>query len=100
MRTFKVSAQTEWQYPLRYNIAPTQEIPVVRQVSSERKLSLMKWGLVPSWANDMKMAGGMINARSETAAEKPAFRSAMTKRRLRVEEAGQSHAAVFVPPTR
>jgi putative SOS response-associated peptidase YedK len=60
----------------RYNIAPTQYIPVIRQNSKEpvRELSLMRWGLIPSWAKDSSIAAKMINARSETAATKPAFR--------------------------
>jgi putative SOS response-associated peptidase YedK len=60
----------------RYNVAPTQAVPVIRQNPKEpiRELSLMKWGLVPHWAKDSSGAAGMINARSETAATKPAFR--------------------------
>ncbi len=61
----------------RYNSAPTQPIPVIRQHPKEpvRRLSLMKWGLIPSWAKDPSVAASMINARSETAHEKPALRS-------------------------
>jgi putative SOS response-associated peptidase YedK len=67
----------------RFNIAPTQEIAAVRKQSSssQRELALFHWGLIPSWAKDMKLAASMINARSETIAEKPAFRSALSKRR-------------------
>lgn len=67
----------------RYNIAPTQPIPVIRQHPKEpiRQVSLMKWGLVPSWAQDTSGAARMINARSETAAEKPAFRDSLRLRR-------------------
>jgi putative SOS response-associated peptidase YedK len=73
--------QDEWSP--RYNIAPTQQIPVVRQHPKEpiRQLSLMKWGLVPSWAKDTSSAARMINARSETAAMKPAFRDPLRFRR-------------------
>jgi putative SOS response-associated peptidase YedK len=88
MRTFNVSAQTEWQYPLRFNIAPTQEIPVVRQTSAGRELTLMRWGLIPSWATDPKIGYSMINSKSETAAEKPSFRSAMKKRRCLIPADG------------
>ena len=58
----------------RYNIAPTQPVPVIRQHPKEpiRQLSLMRWGLVPSWSKDTSGAAKMINARSETAATKPA----------------------------
>ena len=67
----------------RYNIAPTQPIPVIRQHPKEpiRQVSLMKWGLVPSWAKDTSGAARMINARSETAAMKPAFRDPLKCRR-------------------
>lgn len=67
----------------RYNIAPTQEAAVV--VGGEkRQLRLFRWGLVPPWAKDMKSAGRMINARSESVHEKPAFRRAFARRRCLV----------------
>jgi putative SOS response-associated peptidase YedK len=69
------------QLPLRYNVAPTQLVPVVRQTDAGRELSMMRWGLVPSWADDPKIGYKLINARSEEAATKPPFRSAMKKRR-------------------
>jgi putative SOS response-associated peptidase YedK len=67
----------------RYNIAPTQAVPVVPTSlnSDKRKLAMMHWGLVPIWAKDLKSAAKMINARCETAAEKPAFRTAFSRRR-------------------
>jgi putative SOS response-associated peptidase YedK len=67
----------------RCNIAPTQPIPVIRQNPKEpiRELSLMRWGLIPSWAKDSSAAAQMINARSETAATKPAFRDVLKSRR-------------------
>ena len=67
----------------RYNIAPTQPVPVIRQNPKEpvRELSLMKWGLIPAWAPNPSVAAQMINARSETAATKPAFRDALKSRR-------------------
>jgi hypothetical protein len=67
----------------RYNVAPTQPVPVIRQNPKEpiREMSLMRWGLIPSWAKDPSVAAGMINARSETAATKPAFRDAMKSRK-------------------
>lgn len=64
--------------PARFNIAPTQDALVVR-VSPETGLgtfSLLRWGLVPSWAKDLKFGARTINARSETVAETPAFRGA------------------------
>jgi putative SOS response-associated peptidase YedK len=73
--------ELEW-HP-RYNIAPTQPIPIIRQNPKEsvRKISLARWGLIPSWSKDSSSAAKMINARSETAATMPAFRDAMKSRR-------------------
>jgi putative SOS response-associated peptidase YedK len=64
-----------------YNVAPTQQVAVVFQEGPERVLGLMRWGLVPFWAKDPSIGSRMINARCETAAEKPSFRSAFRKRR-------------------
>ncbi|MCA9875835.1 MAG: SOS response-associated peptidase [Ardenticatenaceae bacterium] len=74
----------------RYNIAPTQPVLAVRTtaVSDQRELTLFRWGLIPSWAKDMKMGARMINARSETVAEKPAFRSAFKRRRCLIPADG------------
>jgi len=66
--------------PPRYNIVPTQAIPVIREASDgSRRLTMMRWGLVPSWAKDI--GDGLINARSETVNEKPSFRQAFRQRR-------------------
>lgn len=66
----------------RYNIAPSQNAPVVRDVDGKRRsLSLLRWGLIPSWAKDEKIGHRMINARAETLAEKPSFRKALQERR-------------------
>jgi putative SOS response-associated peptidase YedK len=72
-----VSDEPEWTP--RYNIAPTQPVPVIRQNPEEprRDLSLMRWGLIPSWAKDPSGSASMINARSETAGATPAFRDAL-----------------------
>ena len=74
----------------RYNIAPTQQVPVIRQHPKEprRELSLMRWGLVPHWARNMSGSAGMINARSETAATRPAFRDPMKFRRCLIPADG------------
>jgi putative SOS response-associated peptidase YedK len=74
----------------RYNIAPTQVVPVVRigAQGEHREVALMKWGLIPSWAKDAKIGNRMINARAETAVEKPAFRGAFKKRRCLVPADG------------
>ena len=63
----------------RYNIAPTQLVPIVRQNPKEpvRELSLFRWGLVPRWAKDPAVAARIVNARSETARTKPAFADAL-----------------------
>jgi putative SOS response-associated peptidase YedK len=69
----------------RYNIAPSQPVPVVRLKSAEakpgREIVLMRWGLIPGWAKDPAIGNKMINARAETLAEKPAFRAAVRRRR-------------------
>jgi putative SOS response-associated peptidase YedK len=74
------------QMALRYNIAPTQEVVIVRKTSEEspRQFAIVRWGLIPSWSKDAKLAGSLINARSETIAEKPSFRTAFKKRRCLV----------------
>ena len=72
----------------RYNIAPTQLVPVVRDESTERIISNLKWGLIPSWAKDAGIGNRMINARAETLAEKPSFREAFAKRRCLIPSSG------------
>ena len=68
----------------RYNIAPTQIAPIVRQTPNGRQLAMMRWGLIPSWAKDSKIAFSTINARAETVHEKPVFRDALKHRRCLV----------------
>lgn len=74
----------------RYNIAPTQPVPVIRQNPKEpiRKLSLLRWGLIPSWAKNASGAARMINARSETARTQSAFRDPIKFRRCLVPADG------------
>lgn len=73
----------------RYNIAPTQEVPVIRQsTAGERELAFVRWGLVPRWAKDPAIGARMINARAETLAEKPSFRTALQKHRCLVPADG------------
>jgi len=76
--------------PPRYNIAPTQPVAVVRirPGQPEREWALTHWGLVPSWSKDPSIGTRMINARSETAAEKPSFRAAFKRRRCLVPTDG------------
>ncbi len=64
----------------RYNIAPTQEIPVVAN-NGQRQIEFFRWGLIPFWAKDTAIGNRMINARAETLAEKPSFRNAYRRRR-------------------
>ena len=85
----------------RFNIAPTQLVPVVRATHAGRELTMLRWGLIPSWAKDPKIAHTLINARSETAAEKPSFRTAFRpppmlvaqRRILRMGESRQAEDA-------
>jgi putative SOS response-associated peptidase YedK len=64
-----------------FNIAPTQEVLTITNDGTDNRPELMRWGLVPSWAKDPKIGNRMINARSETLAEKPSFRTAFRRRR-------------------
>jgi putative SOS response-associated peptidase YedK len=75
----------------RYNIAPTQDVPVIRQrkePAGQRTLQMLRWGLVPSWADSLAGGAKMINARAETVMEKPAFHRALARRRCLVAADG------------
>jgi len=95
-------------FPPRYNIAPTQPIPTVMRVGEARQFRLMRWGLIPSWAKDPTKIGLLINARSETLNERPAFRNAMRYRRCLVpadgyyewSETGARMRPLFVYPAK
>lgn len=84
MKQFAAQAAPQLQLALRYNVAPTQQVPVVRMAGDYRELTTMHWGLIPSWAKDSKIAYSTINARADTIATKPAFRTALKKRRCLV----------------
>ena len=71
-----------------YNVAPTQEIPVIVRYDDVNHLDKYRWGLVPFWAKDPSIGNRMINARSETAATKPSFRTAFKKRRCLIPADG------------
>jgi putative SOS response-associated peptidase YedK len=73
-----------FEYVPRFNIAPTQEAPVLARDQAGTRMGLLRWGLIPSWAKEASIGSRLINARSETVAEKPAFRSAFAKRRCLV----------------
>jgi putative SOS response-associated peptidase YedK len=75
--------------PTHYNVAPTQPAAVVRVLraapdTGQREMTIMRWGLIPSWADDPAIGNRLINARSETAAEKQSFRAALNQRRCLV----------------
>jgi putative SOS response-associated peptidase YedK len=71
----------------RYNIAPSQPVPIIKN-DHRHELSFVQWGLVPSWAKDPSIGYKMINARSETVAEKPSFRHAFKRRRCLIPADG------------
>jgi putative SOS response-associated peptidase YedK len=71
-----------------YNVAPTQQVAAVLEDEGGRRLEMLRWGLVPSWADDPDIGARMINARSETAPEKPSFRRAFRGRRCLIAADG------------
>ncbi len=78
---------TQWQ--ARYNLAPTQPVPVICSVEGVgRHWYLMRWGLIPTWAKETSIGNRLINARSETVADKPAFRAAIRRRRCLIPATG------------
>jgi putative SOS response-associated peptidase YedK len=87
---FASVSRGEEDWSPRYNIAPAQPVPVIRQNPKEpvRGLSSMRWGLIPAWAKNSSGAAKMINARSETASTKPAFRDALKSRRCLIPADG------------
>lgn len=74
--------------PASYNVAPTQEVAAVLADDGVRRMELLRWGLIPGWADDPAVGARMINARAETAAEKPSFRSAFRQRRCLIPADG------------
>ncbi len=75
-------------FPPRYNVAPTQPIPIVRLIEGKRQFALVRWGLLPSWVKDPKAFTLLINARGESVIDKPAFRAAMKRRRCLIPADG------------
>ena len=71
-------------YQPNYNIAPGQNVLAIIHDGKKRRAGYLRWGLVPSWANDPKIGYKMINARSETAHEKPSFKKLMARKRCLV----------------
>lgn len=81
--------KTDAAFPPRYNIAPSQPVAIVRpDAKGERELALVRWGLIPAWVKDPREFSLLINARGETALEKPSFRAAMRHRRCLVPADG------------
>jgi putative SOS response-associated peptidase YedK len=76
------------QFPARYNIAPTQPIPIIRLIDGQRHFALMRWGLMPSWVKDPANFALLINARGESVCDKPAFKNAMKYRRCLIPADG------------
>ncbi len=68
-------------FPARYNVAPTQPVPIVRLAEREREFALVRWGLIPPWVKDPRTFSLLVNARAESVNAKPAFRNAMRRRR-------------------
>jgi putative SOS response-associated peptidase YedK len=68
-------------FPPRYNVAPTQPVPIVRLAEGKRHFALVRWGLIPAWVKDPRAFSLLINARGESLTDKPAFRNAMRYRR-------------------
>jgi putative SOS response-associated peptidase YedK len=84
------TAPSDDDWSPHYNIAPSQSIPVIPQNPKEpiRELSPMRWGLIPCWSKDPSAAANMINARSETASTKSAFRDSLKSRRCLIPADG------------
>ncbi len=68
-------------FPPRYNVAPTQPVPIVRIVEGKRQFALVRWGLIPAWVKDPRGFTLLVNGRGELVNDKPAFRNAMKRRR-------------------
>lgn len=75
-------------FQLRYNIAPGQFVPIIRELDQERELVVAKWGLVPHWSKEPRLKYSTINARAETVAEKPVYRTPFKTRRCIVPATG------------
>jgi putative SOS response-associated peptidase YedK len=76
------------ELPQSYNVAPTQGVAAVLEEGAGRRLEVLRWGLIPPWADDPQIGSRMINARSETAPEKPSFRRAFRERRCLIPADG------------
>ena len=90
-------------FPPRYNVAPTQPVPIVRMMEGKRQFALVRWGLIPAWVKDPRTFTLLINARGESVLDKPAFKQrdevaalpVPGRRLLRMEARGRKEAALF-----
>jgi putative SOS response-associated peptidase YedK len=82
----------------RYNVAPTQMVLAVRQTGVTPEYCSLRWGLIPSWADDASIAHRLINARADGIAEKPAFRAAFKRRRCLIVADGFYEWTTLPPP--
>ncbi|WP_255547349.1 SOS response-associated peptidase [Fictibacillus sp. 26RED30] len=80
--------ENEFDYDKRFNIAPSQQVLSIIKASSGNRAGYMKWGLVPSWANDPKIGNKLMNARSETVSEKPSFKNSFVQKRCLIPASG------------
>ena len=80
--------QSDLSFEPRYNIAPSESVPVIVQGEAGNEAQLMKWGLVPSWAPDASVGNRMINARAETLLARPSFRNLVSQRRCLIPADG------------
>lgn len=87
IQKYNIEKKPAFTFTPRYNIAPSQEVPIVIRDSPNR-LELMRWGLIPFWAKDPEIGNRLINARAETLAEKPAFKSSLKSKRCLVPASG------------
>lgn len=78
---FGVTAPVEELLEPDYNVAPTKPVFIIVEANGERAMPVARWGLVPSWAKDASVGARLVNARVETAAQKPSFRDSVAKRR-------------------
>ena len=87
IRKYNIEKKPAFTFTPRYNIAPSQEVPIVGRDTANR-LELMKWGLIPFWAKDPEIGNRLINARAETLAEKPSFKTSLKSKRCLVPTSG------------
>jgi len=85
---FEITDPSGVLFEPRYNIAPTQNVPIILIEDDNRVLKLMRWGLVPFWSKDPKIGSRMINARAETITEKASFKNPLKKKRCLVPASG------------